>query len=189
MAQQSGTNAARLAFDTSTLPILSEWEVTSGAGQGDTYTWGGSAWVKTTSVGSTHVNLRDSSGTEITSLGNSITGIVQRGEVTKPLSGTRTTFFLLGATEVELTFMNTGSATYALAGATAREARIVFNAADDTDADAKALSAAERDIVPLNSMVVISAPSTNPITRMDVYSDAASEASGTTKLYWKAVTP
>lgn len=139
--------------------------------------------------GATHVNLRDSSGTEITSLGGgSITGIVQRGEVTNPESDARTTFYLLGATEIEVEFMNTGSSTYDLAGAVARRAYLVFNAADSTDADSKALQVATREVVPLNSMKVFSAPSTNEITRMDVYSDTATET-GTTKLTFRAVSP
>lgn len=51
MRQESGTEAERLAYDTTGLPVLSTWEVTSGSGQGNKYTWGGSAWVQTHSGG------------------------------------------------------------------------------------------------------------------------------------------
>lgn len=61
MRQESGTEAQRLAYDTTSanpagaLPVLSTWEVTSGAGQGNKFTWGGSAWVQTHLSGAAHV--------------------------------------------------------------------------------------------------------------------------------------
>lgn len=57
MRHESGTEAQRLAYDTTSahpagaLPVLSTWEVTSGSGQGNKYTWGGNAWVQTRSGG------------------------------------------------------------------------------------------------------------------------------------------
>ena len=56
MRQESGTEAERLAYDTTGLPVLSTWEVTSGSGQGNKYTWGGSAWVQTHSSGAALVS-------------------------------------------------------------------------------------------------------------------------------------
>lgn len=56
MRQESGTEAERLAYDTTGLPVLSTWEVTSGSGQGNKYTWGGTAWVQTHSGGAALVS-------------------------------------------------------------------------------------------------------------------------------------
>lgn len=58
MRQESGTEAERLAYDTTGLPVLSTWEVTSGSGQGNKYTWGGTAWVQTHSGGAALVNTQ-----------------------------------------------------------------------------------------------------------------------------------
>jgi len=55
MYQLSGTDAERLAYTMTGVPILSTWEITSGSGQGNVYTWGGAAWVQTSTGGASHI--------------------------------------------------------------------------------------------------------------------------------------
>ena len=51
----SGTEAERAAYETTGLPVLTTWSVTSGPGRGAEYSWGGTAWIQTCSAGAAHV--------------------------------------------------------------------------------------------------------------------------------------
>lgn len=110
-------------------------------------------------------------------------GIVQRQEFTKPASDARQTFYLIGATSVFLAFYDYGAAV-------AKEARIVFNAVDNADADAKAVAAGSRSLVKIGQSETFPFDDSSKCTRVDVYSDAtAAGETGTTKLVLEGVSP
>lgn len=123
--------------------------------------------------------LRCSDAGEMEVISKPETGIIQRYECLNPISGTRQTYFFIGASSVVAAFYDYGSAV-------AKEARIVTNALDDADADAKAVSAGSRDCLKIGQDDVFHGSASNPITRIDIYSDAAVET-GASKLMMSGV--
>lgn len=110
-------------------------------------------------------------------------GVVQRGEITKPASDARVTVFFAGARRISAAFRNYGSAV-------AKEARLVFNAIDDNDADSKVLNAATRTDIPIGDDLDQPFADDNLCIRMDVYSDVTAAAeTGTSKLKYEGVSP
>ncbi len=71
-------------------------------------------------------------------------GTAIQGEVSNPLSGARTTVYFSAARMVSISYFDYGSAI-------GKELRIVFNALDDNDADARAISPGARNLLKLNN--------------------------------------
>mgnify|MGYP001574768861 CR=1 FL=1 len=137
---------------------------------GDEYKcFGGSNWVRISTGGAAHVVPKAEQG------------IVQETEISNPLSGARQTFYFIGAVSVYASFEDRGSAV-------AKEARLVFNAVDNTDADARAVTIGQRKVLKLGRDETYPASIDYPIIRVDAYSDVAAET-GASKLILRGVSP
>jgi hypothetical protein len=180
--------ASDLAAKTAIIDALAEYRLPDGSRYQSN---GAGGWTQTHAAGGAAlVNLRDSSGTEITSFGNAgAPGTLVATEISNPLSGTRTTLYFTGATSFFASFYEY------TATATAKELRMVFNAIDDADADVKAVTPGQRDILKIGTIANgllaefnKTFSNDNKCVRADIYSDAAAEA-GTTKAYAGGVSP
>jgi hypothetical protein len=156
--REAGTNAERLALTPASATAVFFWETdTKYAWFWDTVNW---------------IRLSISGAALVTTARE---GVFQQGEVANPLSGTRNTVYFPGALSVYINYFQSG------ATATGKVLLVVFNAVDDTDADAKNASGF-RTCVSLGKEFEKLFSLNNRCVRMDIYSDAATE-SGATAYY------